>query len=164
MIEEPRHLDIIHVFDVGVDSVSIIDRHPDSAGPHDTEHAEQHAGIVVGINSCGLFASQTTRAHGASNTNGDIAGFAIVYAQVAIDDGGAVGIRVCTFIEIVDGPHNARSSAVNRAWPWPGRDFQGCAIARDDQRLRGQMRKPTLRGGPQTRLCAAKAWISPVCL
>src|SRR5579862_1131151 len=70
VIKQPRHLDVIHVFDVRIYGVAVIDRNPNSTGAHDAEHTKQYPGVVVRVDSSWFLIAQSARHQRASNAFG----------------------------------------------------------------------------------------------
>src|ERR1700694_1866502 len=105
VIKKPGHLGIIHVLHIGVDGVAIVDRNPNRAGAHDSQHATPNPGIDLREDSCTLFTAEPVCPHGTSNAFSDGARLSIGTTYFAIDEGSAVRTRLRTFIKIVNRSH-----------------------------------------------------------
>ena len=105
VIEEPGRPHVVEIFDVGVGRVAIIDGHPDGTGAHETQHAEEDAGVVDRVDCDGLFAAETADPHGAGDALAGGEDFGVGVTFVAVDDGHAVGGGFGLLVEIIYGSH-----------------------------------------------------------
>jgi len=105
VVEQPGRFRVVQIFDVGLRRTPEIHRHPYSARPQDTQHADQDLSVIVGIDGGPLLTAQALGPHGAGGALADGPQFAVRKSVFAIHNGSAVGICVRTLVEIVDGTH-----------------------------------------------------------
>ena len=58
VIVQPRHLDIIHVLDIGVNGIAVVDGYPHPARTHDSKHAVHDSAIIMGIDASRFLCAQ----------------------------------------------------------------------------------------------------------